>query len=151
MVWPSRTVAKRRAPTSADVDLESAAQPFPAEAASTSLDALKAAAGPLSTTKGTRPELFDLVADEQGRMYLHALADGVVSDAEPLCMVYGRYHTGKEVLVQERKKCNLMPMKIESTAYTASWRHPEAWQPPFPQKPDHLGQLHGVPGAAGCG
>ena len=144
---PFKDGGERRATASADVDLESAAQPFPSEATSTSLDALKAAAGPLSTIKGTRPELFDLVADAQGRMYLHALADGVVPDVEPLCFVYGRYHTGKEVLTQERKKCSLMPMKIESTAYTASWRHPEAWLPPFPQKP----KLHGVPGAAWCG
>ena len=93
-----------------------------------------------------QPDVFELIVTHTGKLYIHALADGVASNKMPLCQIHGRYLTGTEIENAEKamqkkkgkKDANLVKINITDTDFMAMWAVPSSWPTPFSTAPKSL-------------
>jgi len=102
--------------------------------------------GAIYCCPSNQPDVFELIISHKGQLYIHALADGIASNQQPLCNIHGKFHTGTDVEALDKannkknddKKAAIMDVEIKDTGFIAQWAVPPSWPNPFSEGPKSL-------------
>ena len=72
------------------------------------------------------------------KLFLQAHEDYIMKKDEPLCHIWGKYHTSSEVSDAVKKKVSLMPSEVNNMDYEAYYSGLAEWTPQFTMEPTTL-------------